>query len=152
MDTGKLPFRQVGTHRRIRVADVAKLRDSKTAGVTCPPRCRPTRKTSKLTMPPPANTAVLDADVLDFDFVALDELQVTVVSPGASLTKLFDENPALVDAVTREAAANLTRTLPSWEEYLAALSTRTDLVEFVDRLRSLDLTSTLTTSSHSGRK
>ncbi|WP_164632922.1 hypothetical protein [Rhodopseudomonas sp. WA056] len=27
MDTGKLPFRQVGTHRRIRVADVAKLRE-----------------------------------------------------------------------------------------------------------------------------
>jgi excisionase family DNA binding protein len=26
MDTGKLPFRQVGTHRRIRAADVAKLK------------------------------------------------------------------------------------------------------------------------------
>jgi len=28
MDTGKLPFRQVGTHRRIRAADVAELKQS----------------------------------------------------------------------------------------------------------------------------
>jgi hypothetical protein len=26
MDTGRLPFRQVGTHRRIRTADVAELK------------------------------------------------------------------------------------------------------------------------------
>ncbi|WP_164632923.1 hypothetical protein [Rhodopseudomonas sp. WA056] len=99
-----------------------------------------------------APCVLVTSNLKDFDFVALDELQVTVLSPDAFLTKLFDESPALVDAVTREAAANLTRTLPSWEEYLAVLSKRTDLVEFVDRLRPLDLTSTLTTSSHSGRK
>jgi hypothetical protein len=49
---------------------------------------------------------------------------------------MFDANPALVEAATREAAANLTRTTPSWDEYLAALADRHGLPKFVERLRS----------------
>jgi hypothetical protein len=44
--------------------------------------------------------------------------------------------PALIEATTREAAANLTRTMPSWDEYLTALAERNGLPKFVERLRS----------------
>jgi hypothetical protein len=47
----------------------------------------------------------------------------------------FDANPALVEAVTREAAANLTHSTPSWDEYLTALAERHGLPKFVGRLR-----------------
>jgi hypothetical protein len=43
---------------------------------------------------------------------------------------------ALVEAATREAAANLTRTMPSWDDYLTALADRHRLPKFVERLRS----------------
>ena len=72
----------------------------------------------------------------DFDFAALAALGVTVQSPDDFLTDLFDANPALVEAVTREAAANLTRSTPSWDEYLTALAERHGLPKFVGRLRS----------------
>jgi hypothetical protein len=71
-----------------------------------------------------------------FDFAALAALGVTVRSPDDFLTELFDANPALVDAVTREAAANLTRSTPSWDEYLTALAERHGLPKLVWRLRS----------------
>jgi hypothetical protein len=72
----------------------------------------------------------------DFDFAALAALGVTVRSPDDFLTDLFDVNPALVEAVTREAAANLTHSTPSWDEYLTALAERHGLPKFVGRLRS----------------
>lgn len=72
----------------------------------------------------------------DFDFAALAALGVAVQTPDDFLTDLFDANPALVEAATREAAANLTRTTPSWDEYLAALADRYGLPKFVERLRS----------------
>jgi hypothetical protein len=72
----------------------------------------------------------------DFDFTALAALGVTVRSPDDFLTDLFDANPTLVEAVTREAAANLTLSTPSWDEYLKALAERHGLPKFVGRLRS----------------
>ncbi|MGB9115741.1 hypothetical protein [Bradyrhizobium sp.] len=73
----------------------------------------------------------------DFDFAALAALGVKVETPDDFLTDLFDAKPALVEAVTREAAANLTHTMPSWDEYLMALAERHGLPKFVERLRSL---------------
>lgn len=72
----------------------------------------------------------------DFDFAALAAVGVKVQSPDDFLTDLFDANPALVEAVTREAAANLTHSTPSWDEYLTALAERHGLPRFVERLRS----------------
>ena len=60
----------------------------------------------------------------DFDFAALAALGVKDQTPDDFLSDLFDANPALVEAATREAAANLTRTTPSWDEYLATLAER----------------------------
>jgi hypothetical protein len=62
----------------------------------------------------------------DFDFAALAALGVTVRSPDDFLTDLFDANPALVDAVTREAADNLTQSTPSWDECLVVHAQFTD--------------------------
>jgi hypothetical protein len=64
---------------------------------------------------------------------------VTVRSPDDFLTDLFDADPALVEAVTREAADNLTQSTPSWDEYLTALAERHGLSKFVGRLRSWNL-------------
>jgi hypothetical protein len=58
-----------------------------------------------------------------------------VRSPDDFLTDQFD-NPALVEAVKREAADNLTQGTPSWDEYLTALAERHGLSKFVGRLRS----------------
>ena len=52
------------------------------------------------------------------------------------MTDLFDAKPALVEAVTREAAENLTQSRPSWDEYLTALAERHVLPKFVGQLRS----------------
>jgi hypothetical protein len=71
-----------------------------------------------------------------FDFAALADLGVAVQTPDEFLCGLFDGNPELIEAVTREAATNLSRTLPSWDEYLTALSERHGLPKFVGRLRS----------------
>jgi hypothetical protein len=71
----------------------------------------------------------------DFDFAALAALSVTVRSPDGFLTDLFDANPALVEAVTREAADNLTQSMPSWDGYLTSLAERHGLPKFVGRLR-----------------
>jgi hypothetical protein len=70
-----------------------------------------------------------------FDAEALAALDVKVQSPDDFLTERFVENPAFVDAATREAAANLTRTTPSWDDYLAILEERQRLPKFVACLR-----------------
>ena len=79
---------------------------------------------------------LVTSNLKDFDFAALAALGVKVQSPDDFLADLFDANPALMEAVTREAAANLTRSTPSWEEYLTALAERHGLPKFVERLRS----------------
>jgi hypothetical protein len=73
----------------------------------------------------------------DFDPAALNSFGVKLQTPDEFLTELFDSKPDIVDAVVREAAANLTRTLPSWDEYLNLLAGRCNLPNFVARLRSL---------------
>jgi hypothetical protein len=49
----------------------------------------------------------------DFDFSSLSALKVKVQNPDDFLAELFDANPVLVEAATREAASNLTRSIPS---------------------------------------
>jgi hypothetical protein len=83
-----------------------------------------------------APCVLVTSNLKDFDFAALAALGVKVQSPDDFLADLFDANPALMEAVTREAAANLTRSTPSWEEYLTALAERHGLPKFVERLRS----------------
>lgn len=58
--------------------------------------------------------------------------------PDEFLVGLFDEAPELIEAATREAASNLTKSLPSWDEYVADLDGRAGLKKFVERLRTLD--------------
>jgi hypothetical protein len=72
----------------------------------------------------------------DFDIPSLRALKVEVRIPDDFLTELFDANPALVEAATREAASNLTRSIPSWDDYLQALAGRHGLPKFVERLRT----------------
>jgi len=85
-----------------------------------------------------APSVLVTNNLKDFDFAALADLGVEVRTPDGFLTDLFDANPALVEAATREAASNLTRTMPSWDEYLTALAKRHGLPTFVERLRSCD--------------
>jgi hypothetical protein len=83
-----------------------------------------------------APSVLVTINLKDFDFPALASLGVKVLTPDDFLSELFDANPALVEAATREAADNLTRTMPSWDEYLTALAERHGLPKFVERLRS----------------
>jgi hypothetical protein len=71
-----------------------------------------------------APSVLVTENLNDFDFAALAALGVALQTPDDFLTDMSDTNPALVEAATREAAANLTRTTPSWDEYLAALADR----------------------------
>lgn len=70
-----------------------------------------------------------------FDAKALEGLGVTLRSSDDFLCDLFDVRPIVVEAATREAAANLTKTSPTWEDYLRAISERCRLKKFADRLR-----------------
>jgi hypothetical protein len=83
-----------------------------------------------------APSVLVTENLKDFDFAALAALGVEVQTPDDFLTDLFDANPALVEAATREALANLKHSTPSWGEYLAALADRHRLPKFVERLRS----------------
>jgi hypothetical protein len=71
-----------------------------------------------------------------FDLAALVALGVAVQTPDDFLVGLFDANPELVEAATREARNNLKRSKPSWDEYLTALADRHKLPKFVERLCS----------------
>jgi hypothetical protein len=73
-----------------------------------------------------------------FDAAALNTFGVALRTPDGFLTELFDSKPDIVDAATREAAANLTKTLPSWDEYLTILAVRCGLQTFAARLRSFE--------------
>lgn len=74
----------------------------------------------------------------DFDANELARLGVRVLSPDEFLVGLFDEAPDFIEAATREAASNLTKSLPSWHEYIADLDHRTCLKKFAARLRSFN--------------
>jgi hypothetical protein len=71
-----------------------------------------------------------------FDLSALAALGVAVQTPDDFLAGLFDANPELAEAATREPRDNRKRSKPSWDEYLAALTDRHKLPKFVERLRS----------------
>jgi hypothetical protein len=83
-----------------------------------------------------APSVLVTENLKDFDFSALAALGVAVLTPDDFLASLFDANPALVEAATREAHANLKRSAPTWNEYLTALADRHKLPKFVERLRS----------------
>lgn len=82
-----------------------------------------------------APSVLLTWNVKDFDLVVLDELGVEVTTPDAFLIGAFDLDPPLLADLTRRAMANLSRSAPSWSDYLDILE-RNALVGFVDRLRS----------------
>jgi len=72
----------------------------------------------------------------DFDFEALKALEVQVQSPDDFLTELAASKPEVMEAATREAAVNLTKTNPTWEDYLTLLGTGCGLPKYVASLRS----------------
>jgi hypothetical protein len=83
-----------------------------------------------------APSVLVTENLKDFDFAELAALDVAVQTPDDFLADLFDANPALVEAATREAHDNLKRSAPTWDEYLTALADRHRLPKFVERLRS----------------
>ena len=83
-----------------------------------------------------APCALVTNNLRHFDAKALNLLGVALQTPDAFLTELFDSRPDVVDAATRDAAANLTKTLPSWDEYVEILASRCSLPTFAARLRS----------------
>lgn len=83
-----------------------------------------------------APSVLVTLNLKDFDFAALEAIGVAVKSPDDFLVERFDHGPAIVEAATKEAAANLSRSFPAWDEYLSDLSTRHGLQRFVERMRS----------------
>ncbi|UZE50003.1 PIN domain-containing protein [Rhodopseudomonas sp. P2A-2r] len=83
-----------------------------------------------------APSVLVTFNLKDFDVAALEVLGVRVLSPDQFLSEVFESGPAIVDAATREAAANLSRSFPTWDEYLTDLAGRHGLKNFVDCLRS----------------
>ena len=57
-------------------------------------------------------------------------------TPDDFLAELFTSKPEIVEVATREAAANLTKTNPTWEEYLKVLATCCGPPKFVFCLQS----------------
>jgi hypothetical protein len=84
-----------------------------------------------------APCALLTWNVKHFDEEKLARLEIEVVTPDAFLCRLYDANPSLIMDITRDAMANLTRSAPTWDEYLAVLN-RNGLKDFVERLLSWD--------------
>ncbi len=83
-----------------------------------------------------APCALVTSNERHFDAEALAALGVKVQSPDDFLTERFDESPAFVHAASKEAAANLTRTAPTWDHYLAILEVQQRMPKFVARLRA----------------
>lgn len=73
-------------------------------------------------------------NVKHFDAQALQKRDVSVATPDEFLCGLFDANPALTVDVAKKAAANLTKSAPTWDAYLEVLSNNC-LKRFVERLR-----------------
>ncbi|WP_439364236.1 hypothetical protein ACNJYD_30825 [Bradyrhizobium sp. DASA03005] len=84
-----------------------------------------------------APCVLITNNLVDFDVKELVKLGVRVLSPDEFLVGLFDEAPEFIEAATREAASNLTKSLPSWDEYVADLDSRAGLKKFAARLRTL---------------
>ena len=85
-----------------------------------------------------APSVLVTSNLRHFDTEALAALGVKAQSPNDFLTERFDEGPAFVHAATREAASNLTRTAPSWDDYLWILEGPQRMPKFAARLRAWD--------------
>lgn len=85
-----------------------------------------------------APCALVTNNLDDFDASELAKLGVRVLSPDDFLVELFDQAPDFIEAATREAASNLTKSLPAWDDYIADLDQRAGLKKFAGRLRSFD--------------
>jgi len=85
-----------------------------------------------------APSVLVTSNLRHFDAGALAALAVKVQSPDDFLAERFDESPAFVHAATKEAAANLTRTAPTWAAYLSILEGPQQMPKFVARLRAWD--------------
>ena len=83
-----------------------------------------------------APSTLVTLNLKDFDFAALKEVGVSVLSPDEFLAGVFEKGPEVVDVATREAAANLSHSIPRWDDYLTDLATRHGLKNFVECLRS----------------
>jgi hypothetical protein len=81
-----------------------------------------------------APSTLVSWNVKHFDVQALQKRDVSVATPDEFLCGLFDANPALTMDVAKNAAANLTKSAPTWDAYLAVLSNNR-LKRFVERLR-----------------
>jgi hypothetical protein len=80
-------------------------------------------------------------NIRHFDAEELRHQNVSVVTPDVFLCAVFDADPELVFGVTKNAAANLTRSAPTWAAYLEILSAN-GLKDFADRLCRFDLSQT----------
>ncbi|MCC8955031.1 hypothetical protein H8B02_16760 [Bradyrhizobium sp. Pear77] len=85
-----------------------------------------------------APCVLITNNLVDFDVKELAKLGVRVLPPDEFLVGLFDEAPEFIGAATREAASNLTMSLPSWGEYVADLDSKAGLKKFAARPRALD--------------
>ena len=73
----------------------------------------------------------------DFDAKFLAKSGVRVMTPDQLLAELFDASPDLISEIAREAQANLTKSAPTWGDYLEGLLVKNNLREFVGRLKRL---------------
>lgn len=78
---------------------------------------------------------IVTMNLRDFPASALAPLGVTAVHPDGFLCGLFDADPDSVRASTEAAHANLSRSAPSFEDYLDALE-RQGLPQLTERLRA----------------
>lgn len=74
-------------------------------------------------------------NVRHFDTGVLQQHEVLVRNVDGFLTELADAKPAAIRDAVEDARGNLTKTKPSFEEYLDLLSERCGLNNFVERLR-----------------
>ena len=82
-----------------------------------------------------APCALVTWNLTDFDRKRLAAQSVDLRTPDAFLAERFDEDPELLFHVTKDAQANLTRSAPAWEGYLATLEKKHKLRAFVKKLR-----------------
>jgi hypothetical protein len=61
-------------------------------------------------------TVLVTENLRHFDLAGLAALGVAIRTPDDFLVGLFDANPELVEAATREARDNLKRSKPSWDD------------------------------------
>lgn len=84
-----------------------------------------------------APSVLISWNLPHFDAAALRAYGVKVQTPDALLVELFDEKCVIVMETVHQAQANLTRSAPSWDDYMAALL-KCGYGDFVGRLRGYE--------------